>query len=151
MLKMNIETDTLTTNQPQDYTLFNPLEIDADSSNSIEGESDIPNIKKPSKKGANPWGIFVLGSTFLLMFVAAYLFFALEKDFTQFHTDRMDSTWGSAFLMLAMGLLIFKTCFFVYTLYRYFRYKPIASVSDEELPSTTVIVPAYNEGKQVYD
>jgi hyaluronan synthase len=31
------------------------------------------------------------------------------------------------------------------------RYRPVASVTDAELPSVTVIVPAYNEGRQVYD
>src|SRR5690606_25293781 len=34
---------------------------------------------------------------------------------------------------------------------KYLQYKPIASVADEELPSCTVIVPAYNEGKLVYE
>jgi hyaluronan synthase len=54
-------------------------------------------------------------------------------------------------MVIAGALLLFKASFFMYTLYKYFRYKPIASVSDKELPTCTVIVPAYNEGKQVYD
>tara|TARA_R110000751_G_scaffold192331_3_gene297936 strand:- start:38 stop:1183 length:1146 start_codon:yes stop_codon:yes gene_type:complete len=36
-------------------------------------------------------------------------------------------------------------------LYKFFKYKPIDSVTDEELPTVTIIVPAYNEGKQVWD
>ncbi len=146
---MNFETDTLIADKS--LHTATPLATETNLSDSYEDDLDIPIIKKSNKKVANPWGIFVLGSTFLLMFVASYLFFALENDFAQFHNDRMSSTWGSAFLMLAMGLLIFKSGFFLYTLYRYFKYKPIASVSNEELPVTTVIVPAYNEGKQVYD
>ena len=107
--------------------------------------------KKRSKSDANPWGIFVLASTFLLMLVASYLFFYLNNDFTSFHEERINSSWGYPFLILAISLLIFKSGFFIYTLYRYFRYKAIASVSDEALPTVTVIVPAYNEGKQVWE
>ena len=47
--------------------------------------------------------------------------------------------------------MAFKVSFFIYKAYNYFKYKPIASVSDKELPTITVIVPAYNEGKQVWD
>ncbi len=138
---MKIESDTIT------------LENNLSSKTFSQETADTPENKvyhEPAKN-ANPWGIFVLVSSFLLMIVATYLFFALEKDFAQFHMERLSSTWGAAFLYIAMGLLIFKGGFFVYTLYRYFRYKPIASVSNEELPTCTVIVPAYNEGKQVWD
>lgn len=99
----------------------------------------------------NPWGIFVLASTFLLIFIATYLFFYLDTDFANFREERMSSTLGYAFLVMATALLVFKAGFFIYTLIRYFKYKPIASVSDEELPTCTVIVPAYNEGKQVWE
>nr|WP_310992118.1 glycosyltransferase family 2 protein [Aequorivita sp. S2608]MDS1297759.1 glycosyltransferase family 2 protein [Aequorivita sp. S2608] len=105
----------------------------------------------PPKMRSNPWGIFVLASTFLLMIGATYLFFLLDNDFAAFREERLSSTLGFAFLALATGLFIFKAGFFVYTLFRYFKYKAIASVSDSELPTCTVIVPAYNEGKQVYD
>lgn len=120
---------------------------------SLENESNDPifTVSKPSKGKTNPWGIFVLASTFLLMMVAAYLFFYLNSDFEAFHDERLNSSWGYPFLMLAIGLFIFKSGFFLYTLYRYFRYKAIKSVTDEELPTCTVIVPAYNEGKQVWE
>ncbi|HZW78094.1 MAG TPA: glycosyltransferase family 2 protein [Flavobacteriaceae bacterium] len=110
------------------------------------------NLKNKSvKKRTNPWAIFVLGSSFLLMIVATYLFFLLKDDFTQFHEDRLDTTLGAIFLYIATTLIFFKGAFFLYTVVRYFKYKPIPSVSDEKLPTATVIVPAYNEGKQVYD
>lgn len=135
---MKIESDIL--------TLENNNQIDTQKSTSTENKVHMETGKK-----TNPWGLFVLGSSFLLMIVATYLFFVLEDSFTQFQTERLSTSWGAAFLYLAMGLLVFKSGFFVYTLYRYFRYKPIASVSNEELPTCTVIVPAYNEGKQVWD
>lgn len=108
-----------------------------------------PNSTTKSK--FNPWALFVLGSSFLLMIVATYLFFVMKDDFSQFRQDRLDTTLGAIFLYIATGLLFFKGAFFLYTVVRYFKYKPIPSVSDDELPISTVIVPAYNEGKQVYD
>jgi hyaluronan synthase len=99
---------------------------------------------------ADAWGVFVLGSTFVLMLGAVYLMYVLQSDFTQFNLDRMSSKLGLAFMVLAGGLFLFKAGFFLYTLFQYFRYKPIASVKDNELPTCTVIVPAYNEGKQVW-
>ncbi len=102
-------------------------------------------------EGANPWGIFVMGSTFVLMIGAVYLAYILQNDFTQFNLDRSETSLGAFFMNIALGLFAFKALFFLFITYKYFRYKPIASVSDEELPTCTVIVPAYNEGKQVYD
>lgn len=100
---------------------------------------------------ADPWGIFVIGSTFVLMIGAVYLAYILQSDFTQFNLDRSNSTFGAVFMNLALGLFAFKVIFFLFIGYKYFKYKAIPSVSDEELPTCTVIVPAYNEGKQVYD
>ncbi|MGK0494912.1 MAG: hyaluronan synthase, partial [Maribacter sp.] len=99
---------------------------------------------------ANAWGVFVLGSTLVLMLGSAYLVFILQNDFTQFRLDRKSSTFGFIFMGIASGLFLYKALFFLYTLVRYFMYNPISSVSDEELPTVTVIVPAYNEGKQVW-
>ena len=142
-----MKNETLTLNNK---TGINPLEFKK-TKQLEEIETKINKIEKPSKKLSNPWGIFVLVSTFLLMIGATYLFFLLDNDFSAFREERLSSTWGYAFLVLATGLFAFKAGFFIYTLIRYFKYKPIASVSNEELPTCTVIVPAYNEGKQVYD
>ncbi|HSP82127.1 MAG TPA: glycosyltransferase, partial [Gillisia sp.] len=53
-------------------------------------------------------------------------------------------------LIIGSFLLIFRLGFLAFIARLFFRYKPVTSVSDEELPSCTVIVPAYNEGKLVY-
>lgn len=107
--------------------------------------------RKSLLERADPWGIFVIGSTFVLMIGAVYLAYILQSDFTQFNLDRSNSTFGAVFMNLALGLFAFKVIFFLFIGYKYFKYKAIPSVSDEELPTCTVIVPAYNEGKQVYD
>ncbi|KAA2219104.1 MULTISPECIES: glycosyltransferase [Maribacter] len=101
-------------------------------------------------QNANAWGVFVMGSTFVLMIASIYVMYVLQSDYDQFNQDRLSTTFGMIFMVIATGLFAFKAGFFVYTLYRYFRYKAIESVSNEELPTCTVIVPAYNEGKQVY-
>ncbi|TXN37470.1 glycosyltransferase family 2 protein [Flagellimonas hymeniacidonis] len=122
-------------------------------------DSSVQNSKKRILKSkiqsyfetANAWGVFVMGSTFVLMIGAAYLVYILQSDFTQFNIDRMDSKLGLGFMLVAGALFLFKAGFFLYSLYLYFRYRPVASVEDDQLPTCTVIVPAYNEGKQVWD
>src|SRR5690606_40187244 len=89
--------------------------------------------------------------TFILMIGSGFLVFELQNDFQQFREDRMSNTFGLIFFVVATGLFVFKAGFFIYNLFLYFRYKAIKSVTDEELPTCTVIVPAYNEGKQVWD
>ena len=85
------------------------------------------------------------------MIGSVFLVIDLQSDFSQFRTERIDSTLGLIFLVVATSLFLFKAGFFIYNLYLFFKYKPVESVSDERLPSCTVIVPAYNEGKQVWD
>lgn len=104
-------------------------------------------IKEPK----NIWGIVVLLSTFILMIGAAFLVFNLQSDFSAYNMERMSTTWGLIFVVIAGALFLYRAGFFIYNLYLYFRYKPVKSVTDEELPTSTVIVPAYNEGRQVYD
>lgn len=99
---------------------------------------------------ADAKSIFVMGSTFVLMLGAVYMVYILQSDFEQFQIDRKASTLGLIFLVLSSTLFFFKAFYFGFILYRYFKYKPITSVSDEALPTCTVIVPAYNEGKQVW-
>ncbi|MEO5788822.1 MAG: glycosyltransferase family 2 protein [Gelidibacter sp.] len=125
---------------------------------SVAGKTTNGTLKKGSffnglnsTKSINPWGILVLISTFILMIGSVFLVFDLQNDFAQFREERVNSTFGLIFLTVATGLFFFKAAFFIYNLYLYFRYKAIKSVSNEELPTCTVIVPAYNEGKQVWD
>jgi len=103
-----------------------------------------------SEKGTKTWNILVLVNTFLLLVGGAFLMYQMQNDFAQFRMERLSSTWGMIFFGVAASLFVYKAGFFIYQLYLYFRYKPVASVTDEELPTVTVIVPAYNEGKQVW-
>ncbi len=148
---MNMDTKTLRLENSKNNPPLNASELRNQKLHSQRMQPKINSIEKPVQKRTNPWGIFVLASTFVLMLAATYLFFYLDNDFAQFREERLSSIWGFYFVVLAVILFIFKAGFFGFTLFRYFKYRSISSVSDEELPMCTVIVPAYNEGKQVYD
>nr|WP_294926393.1 glycosyltransferase [uncultured Flavobacterium sp.] len=107
--------------------------------------------KNNSEKTSSALGLGILISSFVLMLTGAYFVFEFQPDFDQFHIERINSNWGFPFLIITVLLFFFQTGVFLYNLYLYLRYKPIESVSDELLPTCTIIVPAYNEGKLVWD
>ncbi|WP_394775434.1 glycosyltransferase [Flavobacterium sp.] len=145
-----MKSETLTTDQF--YTSSTDLNSEQALNSSIFriNNSNV-SAKKVNERTKSKFGLFILVSTFILMFVGAYSVYELQPDFDQFQIDRMNSTWGLPFLIVAGLLFFFQTGVFLYNLYLYFKYKPIESVSDEMLPTVTVIVPAYNEGKLVWD
>ncbi len=93
---------------------------------------------------------FILAGTFILLFGAVSLFFFLQPYFEKIYLERINSSWGIALMITGISLLLIKVCFLLYILFLYLRYKVIKSVSNEQLPLCTVIVPAYNEGELVY-
>ncbi|BDU27430.1 MULTISPECIES: glycosyltransferase family 2 protein [unclassified Flavobacterium] len=103
------------------------------------------------ERPTSPFGLAVLIATFLLMIAGVYLVVQLQDDFEQFHFERIASTWGLPFLIITTILFLYQTGVFLYSSYLYLRYKAIPSVSDDLLPTCTIIVPAYNEGKLVWD
>ena len=94
---------------------------------------------------------FTLGVTFLLLTGGALSVYLLQSQFEAMNMGRMDTLGGIILLGVGIFLLLFRLGFLAYIAQLFFRYKPVTSVTDLELPSCTVIVPAYNEGKQVYD
>ena len=135
---------------------INKLNKDQTGDTSLAGKSTVK--EKPSFhqdghdsiRPKNMKGVLVRAVSFTILLVAAYIVFTLQSDFAQYRLDRFNSSWGFAFFIIAAGLFLFKAGFFFYNLYLYFKYKPVEGVQDNELPTTTVIVPAYNEGKQVW-
>lgn len=111
--------------------------------------------KKASKKAAKgslkPLGIAVLVSTFVLLLGSTFLVYELQPEFDKVNLERLNTTGWFCFIVLSTSLLLFRLGFFLYNLFLYFKYKPVESVTDALLPTCTVIVPAYNEGKQVWD
>ncbi len=103
------------------------------------------------RKTENPQNRIVLLSTFLFIIMGVYLFSVFHNDFEQVNAERMSTTPGMIFLGIGLLLFLFKAFYFLFMAFNYLRYKAIPSVADSELPTCTVIVPAYNEGKQVWD
>lgn len=93
---------------------------------------------------------FTLGMTFLLLIGGAFSVYLLQPQFEEMNLSRMDTLGGMILVIIGSFLLLFRLGFLAFIARLFFRYKPVTSVSDEELPSCTVIVPAYNEGKLVY-
>ena len=107
---------------------------------------------KPLKtKSLSTTDYIVLGGTFLLMGVGLFLIYKLQPYFERIRFEQLKSFWGSTVINFGLVLFVLQMSFLLYIVYLYFRYKPVASLNDEELPTCTVIVPAYNEGRLVYD
>ncbi|MGY0391750.1 glycosyltransferase [Bizionia sp. KMM 8389] len=104
-----------------------------------------------NQKIQNPYNKLTLLSTLIFIAMGIYLFSVFHTDFEQFNSDRKRSTIGLIFMSTAFALFIFKAFYFIFMGYKYLKYNAIESVSDESLPTVTIIVPAYNEGKQVWD
>lgn len=94
---------------------------------------------------------FTLAMTFLLLMGGAFSVYLLQPQFEEMNMSRMDTLGGMILLGVGIFLLLFRLGFLAYIASLFFRYKPVSSVSDKELPTCTVIVPAYNEGRLVYD
>src|SRR5690554_3447381 len=108
-------------------------------------------ITTTQQKALRSLDLLILAGTFLLMFGAMFLVYQFQSDFERVHLERMETTWGPIVMTITLVLLALKVSFLFYILFLYLRYKPIQSVSDEKLPTCTVIVPAYNEGKLVWE
>ena len=105
----------------------------------------IPKLKDLSKQD-----IGILTGVLILMFTAVFSFITYSDYFDAFYLARMETLAGKILSYSLLAVLLFQIAFLLYMGYLFFKYKPIDSVSDEELPVCTIIVPAYNEGKLVY-
>ncbi|MFH1033747.1 MAG: LPS export ABC transporter periplasmic protein LptC [Pseudomonadota bacterium] len=59
--------------------------------------------------------------------------------------------WLKAMSYVGQTVLGINAAALLWRFYLVWTYKPMAEVSDQELPTLTVVVPAYNEGRQVLD
>jgi hyaluronan synthase len=67
--------------------------------------------------------------------------------------SRLLESHGAGWILLggARVFLVLQTVLFIWRMVLFFRYRPHPAVADAELPQVTVIVPAYNEGRHVFD
>ncbi|KGO86322.1 glycosyl transferase family 2 [Flavobacterium rivuli WB 3.3-2 = DSM 21788] len=132
------------------------MKIDTITSSQLNIDTNNYSNADTTVTGKKPKEVFVPGTlvligTFILLIGAAFLVYQLQPEFDLLHEERLKSPWGLALIAISITLLVVKGSFFIYNLFLYFKYKPVKSVSDDLLPTVTVIVPAYNEGKLVWD
>jgi len=86
-----------------------------------------------------------------LMFTAIFFRINWHQDFLNWHTSQLSTIIGT--VVYGIGAIIFfaNLLFLFYLVFLAIRYKEVKEIKDELLPVCTVIVPAYNEGKLVYD
>jgi len=92
----------------------------------------------------------ILLNTLLLIVGSGFVLYFFQDQFSDFEALRFNSTFGGILFYFTMLILAFKLFFFVFLLFHYLKYKPMESVKDDELPTITLLVPAYNEGAFVY-
>lgn len=93
----------------------------------------------------------IIVNTLLLILGSGFILYYFQDQFNEIGAIRFNSTLGALLFYFTMTILVFKLLFFIFLLVNFLRYKPIASVKDDELPTITLIVPAYNEGAFVFD
>lgn len=102
-------------------------------------------------KTQNPYNKIVLITTFACMALGLNFFYVFHNDLEKLSAAKSSTTIGFIFVCIATVLSLYQIFFFIFKAYHFYKYKAVDSVSDSELPTITVIVPAYNEGKQVWD
>lgn len=90
-------------------------------------------------------------NTLLLIVGAGFVLYQFQHQFQEIREIMLNSTLGTTFFSFIIFVVVFKILFLIYLFTHYLKYKPIQSVNDNELPTLTVIVPAYNEGRFVFD
>jgi len=66
--------------------------------------------------------------------------------------DRLaDFEWGLVYLTTARILFCINMLAFLWRFVLVLRYRPCQACTDEQLPTCTVLIPAYNEGRHVAD
>ena len=119
----------------------------ASTSNSHKVHSKLFDFKSNLSNKA----LLLITTTMLLLVGAAFLFFKMQPYYEQLYFERISTSWGSALIYTSLVLLAIKLSFLGYLTALYIKYKAVPAVSDTALPTCTVIVPAYNEGKLVWE
>ena len=125
---------------------MNKTRVHKKESFNVKIERALSKIKALTKR---EFGVLILVQ--ILMFTAIYAVNNFHPYFEELHFVRMQSLSGRIMIFSLLTILVFQISFLIYIAYLFFKYKAIPSVTDEQLPSCTVIVPAYNEGKLVYE
>lgn len=115
---------------------------------SKEVVAELPSIDSLPFGKPNLWALI---GTFVMLSLGLGLMILFYADLEAYHQEQSQSLLGQIVISFGISLVVLKAILFLYQVKLFLSYKPVAPVSPELLPSVSVIVPAYNEGKQVYD
>jgi hyaluronan synthase len=90
-------------------------------------------------------------NTILLIVGAGFVLYEFQHQFQEIREIMFASTFGTVFFGFTIFVVVVKILFLIYLFTHYYKYKPLESVNNNELPTLTIIVPAYNEGRFVFD
>lgn len=85
----------------------------------------------------------------IIMLVSAIAIFNKHQEISDFYLLLFSSKTGLTYLIIGKSLFFIYASVFIWRLYLVANYKPTIPCNDDELMLCTVIVPAYNEGRQV--
>jgi hyaluronan synthase len=91
--------------------------------------------------------IMILPGLMLLGVIAFYMY----QDFEVIWEMLQEAALGQILVVASKILFVITFSAFIWRLVLVFMYRPAEVCSDGELPTCTVIVPAYNESRQVFD
>jgi len=111
-----------------------------------EGEDDGPCARMQRRKCR--WA--KAGVLLVLMLTALGIFLRGAHSTDAFRLLE-DCFSGRVLLDGAKVFLVIQMVLFIWRVALFFRYRPHLAVEDAQLPKVTVIVPAYNEGRHVFD
>lgn len=94
--------------------------------------------------------VLTLLATFLVLLSAVYLSYVFYPEIEKLQLQYLNTSWGTTFIIVTTILFVIKISFLLFNFVLYLTYKQTKVVSDNELPTCMVIVPAYNEGNLVY-
>ncbi|MFT5697315.1 MAG: hyaluronan synthase [Desulforhopalus sp.] len=105
-----------------------------------------------SKASRNNCRISILKySVFLFSFVGLAVLWLSPQYMLEFQSTIASTPWIHPFAKLGFCIMIATVLYYLILAYNAFRYKPIPGASDQDLPTVTVVVPAYNEGALVLE
>lgn len=105
--------------------------------------------KSLSSKGKQ-FDMIIKISICLAMVSAVALDILFLERISMVREEMRQNPYGRAFMLFAIFFIAINIIEFLWRFYLVCKYKPIASLPDDELLSCSVVVPAFNEGKQVY-
>lgn len=95
-------------------------------------------------------GLVIKVAIILFLFAVGSAVLLKWQDITNVYSS-LEPGLGLFWLDVTRVLLLLNIAVFIWRTILAIMYRPAAAVDDELLPNCTVIVPAYNEGRQVFD